>query len=152
MAKHDWKQISKDYIEGIANDSGAISYPTQRELAEKYNVTPALIGRHAKMEQWLTKREIFNSKIEEKRQQKKAEVISDDGRDFDLQCFNLAESLRLQIDNMLAEGLAASPKAMSLLTASLKNLQAIGKAALGDDKSSESQELTIKVGLSDAET
>ena len=70
---------------------GNIKYPTQRDIAEKYSITPALIGVHAKKEQWLVKREIFNSKIEERRKQKKAETISDEGSAFDLKCFNISQ-------------------------------------------------------------
>lgn len=151
MAKRsDWEQVERDYVEGVADSSGAITYPSQRELAEKYNISVGLIGRHAKKEQWATKREIFSSRVTEKRQQKKVETISDEGRSFDLACFNLAENLRSEIDEMLLKDGIATPKNLSLLTASLKNLQAVGKAALGDDKSSE-QELSINITMGDAE-
>jgi hypothetical protein len=142
--KYNWKAIEKDYVEGIADDSGAIIFPTQRDLADKYGPTPANIGHRAKKEQWLTKREIYSSKIAEMRQQKSAEAISDEGSDFDLTCFNIATEAAEKIRNLLSE--TDTPKNVSLLTASLKNVQSVAKAALGDNAEG-NQDLTIHVSV-----
>ena len=146
--RHNWEMIAKDYIEGTVLSDGNIKYPTQRDIAEKYGITPALIGVHAKKEQWLVKREIFNSKIEERRKQKKAETISDEGSAFDLKCFNISQDAADRVNEMLQQ--AEKPAEVSMLTQALKNLQTVGKAALGD-KDGQQEGLTIKVSVSDAD-
>ena len=150
MAKYAWKQIEKDYVEGVADKKGQQVYPTQRELSDKYGPDPSLIGRKAKKDQWLTKREIFCSKITEMRQQKSAEAISDEGSNFSLKCFNTANLMADKI-NALAV-MSESAKDMSILSAALKNVQSVVQSTLGDDKESSNQELTIKVGIDNAET
>ena len=146
--RHNWEEIAKDYIEGIVLADGKRKYPTQREIADKYGITPALIGRHAKAEQWLVKREIFDSKVAEIRQQKKAETISDEGSAFDLKCFNISQEAADRVNEMLQQ--AEKPAEVSMLTQALKNLQAVGKAALGD-KEGHQDGLTIKVSVNDAD-
>lgn len=145
--RRNWEEISKEYIEGQVID-GKRQYPTQRSIADKYGIEPALISKHAKKEQWLVKREIFDGKIAAKRQEKKIETISDEGSAFDLICFNISRQAAHKVKSMMDN--TDKPAEVSMLTQALKNLQTVGKAALGD-KDGQQDGITIKVSVSDAD-
>ena len=147
-AKYDWETIKRKYIEGIVNKDGTISYPTLRDLSAEYGMDISVIGRRAKADQWTVQREIFVNKINMERQQKKAETISDEGSAFDLKCFNISQDAADRVHRMMQE--AEKPAEISMLSQALKNLQVVGKAALGD-KDGQQDGITIKVSVSDAD-
>ena len=147
-AKYDWETIKRKYIEGIVNKDGTISYPTLRDLSAEYGMDISVIGRRAKADQWTVQREIFVNKINMERQQKKAETISDEGSAFDLKCFNISQDAADRVHRMIQE--AEKPAELSMLSQALKNLQTVGKAALGD-KDGQQDGITIKVSVSDAD-
>lgn len=142
-ARHNWEEIKKDYVEGIMID-GKLTYPSQTDISVKYGIDPATIGRKASKDQWSVQREIFVSKTTEKRQEKKSEVISNEGSKFDLDCFNLAkeslEKARLFLDTCVA------PDDFNKLATAMKSIQAVGKASLGDSGKGDS-DLTINVNI-----
>ncbi len=145
MARHNWDQIKKEYVEGIQKD-GQLVYPSQGDLSAKYGIDPATIGRKASKDQWSVQREIFVSKVSEKRQEKKADIISNEGSQFDLDCFNAAKEGMDKVQTMIAKQLL--PEDINKLSAALKNFQAVGKASLGD-KDSNADVVKIKVTLVD---
>lgn len=147
-AKYDWETIKRKYIEGIVNKDGTISYPTLRDLSAEYGMDISVIGRRSKADQWTVQREIFVNKINMERQQKKAETISDEGSAFDLKCFNISQDAADRVHRMIQE--ADKPAELSMLSQALKNLQTVGKAALGD-KDGQQDGITIKVSVSDAD-
>ena len=147
-AKYDWETIKRKYIEGIVNKDGTISYPTLRDLSAEYGMDISVIGRRAKADQWTVQREIFVNKINMERQQKKAETISDEGSAFDLKCFNISQDAADRVHRMMQK--AEKPAELSMLSQALKNLQTVGKAALGD-KDGQQDGITIKVSVSDAD-
>ena len=63
-----WRKIKAEYI------AGGIS---QRKLAEKYDVNPNLLMRHANKEKWNAKRKAAERKALEKVEQKTAEIVAD---------------------------------------------------------------------------
>ena len=144
MARHNWPTIERDYVEGIDDGNGNRKYPTQRDLGEKYGIDPATIGKRAKRDQWAIKREQFHSKISEKRQQKTAEVISEEGCDFSLKCYNIAGKLADRIARM-ADEMDCDAKSLNALTSALKNVQSVADSTLGDNQASDV--LEIKVGI-----
>ena len=147
-AKYDWETIKRKYIEGIVNKDGTIIYPTLRDLSAEYGMDISVIGRRAKADQWTVQREIFVNKINTERQQKKAETISDEGSAFDLKCFNISQDAADRVHRMMQK--ADKPAELSMLSQALKNLQTVGKAALGD-KDGQQDGITIKVSVSDAD-
>ena len=146
--KYDWEAIKRKYIEGIVNKDGTVVYPTLRDLSAEYGMNISVIGRRAKADQWTVQREIFVNKINTERQQKKAETISDEGSAFDLKCFNISQDAADRVHRMIQE--SEKPAELSMLSQALKNLQTVGKAALGD-KDGQQDGITIKVSVSDAD-
>lgn len=63
-----WRKVKAEYI------AGGIS---QRKLAEKYDINPNLLMRHANKEKWNTKRKAAESKALEKVEQKTADLVAD---------------------------------------------------------------------------
>ena len=67
-----WRKVKAEYI------AGGIS---QRKLAEKYDINPNLLMRHANKEKWADKRRRAESKalekVEQKTAEKTAEIASD---------------------------------------------------------------------------
>lgn len=152
MAKrHNWPVIERDYVEGIDDGNGNRKYPTQRDLGEKYGIDPATIGKRAKRDQWAIKREQFHSKISEKRQQKTAEVISAEGCDFSLKCYNIAGKIADKIEQMIDGGMECDPKGINALTAALKNVQSVADSTLGDNQANDVLEINVKMNSEESE-
>ncbi|MBP2652620.1 MAG: hypothetical protein H6Q73_189 [Firmicutes bacterium] len=129
MARHNWDEIRKEYIEGMEQD-GQLVYPTQKSIADKYGIAPETVNRKAKAEQWEVQREIFVNKTSIKRQEKKAELISDEGSQFDLDCFNAAKAGIEKIQHGIGNCFLVED--LNKLSSALKNFQTVGKASLGD--------------------
>lgn len=142
--KIPWEDIKNDYIRGCDNGNGRREFPSQRDLAAKYNVAPASIGRRASKEQWALQREQFSSKVSALTQQKAAELISDESCDLNLKIYNTASSLAERIQELALT--VKDPQRVNQLTAALKNVQSITASSLGD-KTAEDQALEIQVRL-----
>ena len=145
MAKHNWTAIKKEYVEGVSVD-GELTYPTQKSMADKYGIAPETINRMAKKEQWEVQREIFVNKVSMKRQEKKTDLISDEGSRFDLDCFNTAKAGTEKVISLLAN--TVNYDDLNKLSTALKNFQAVGKNSLGDGQTKDG-EIRIKVNLVD---
>jgi hypothetical protein len=147
MARHNWDIIKKEYVEGIKKD-GQMVYPSQASLCEKYKIEPAYMSRKVKAGQWDIQREILDNKITTKRQEKKIDVISNEGSQFDLDCFNAAKIGMNKIVSMISQCYCTDDA--SKLSTALKNFQAVGKASLGD-KNMGNNDVTINVTITEDE-
>jgi hypothetical protein len=78
----NWEEIRNKYIYGIQKD-GKLEFPSQRDLADEYNIDPAVIGRQSSKESWAKAREDYISERSAKSQQKVVEEISDKIAPFD---------------------------------------------------------------------
>lgn len=134
MARRDWDAISRQYIEGVEKD-GVRKYPTMRELCEQHGIAVGAMGKRAKTDQWAVKREVFASKVAAACEQKKVEVLSDEGASFDLKCFNVAAKATELITNKLDR---IGPECyfpiddLRTMSSALKNFQLVGRLALGE--------------------
>lgn len=144
IAHIQWDAIKNDYVRGYDDGFGNRNFPSQRDLAEKYGVAPASIGRKASKEQWAVQREQFSSRISDLCQQKLAEVISDEGCDFSLKVYNLADKLADKIESMI--DLIEDSKDINQLTTALKNVQSVVGTSLGD-KTADDNTVEINVKL-----
>lgn len=154
MAKrHNWPAIEQDYVYGVDDGNGSRKYPTQRDLATKYGIDPAAIGRRAKRDQWALKREQLAAKVSKRTQYKMAEAIetiSDEGCDFNLKCYNIAGKLADRIARM-ADEMDCDAKSLNALTAALKNVQSVAGSTLGDNQASDTLEINVKMNTEENE-
>lgn len=146
--KIPWEDIKNDYIRGCDNGSGSRTFPSQRDLAAKYNVAPASIGRRASNEQWALQRQQFASKVSAMTQQKAAELISSESCDLNLKIYNIASTLADRIQTVAMD--VKDPQKLNQLSTALKNVQSITASSLGD-RTAESEALEISVKLEAAD-
>ena len=136
MAKRDWTKIKQEYIE---NDI------TLEELAKKHAVSFSTIRQKSAKEGWTTEKNIFRTKIEQKYQEKQSDLLASEASNFDNQCLRVARSaieiVEKQIAILLkkAEEQKSDPlverqiRLLEKLSNSLKQLQSVGKVALGEN-------------------
>jgi len=136
MAKRDWTKIKQEYIE---NDI------TLEELAKKHAVSFSTIRQKSAKEGWTTEKNIFRTKIEQKYQEKQSDLLASEASNFDNQCLRVARSAieivekQIAILRKKAEEQKSDPlverqiRLLEKLANSLKQLQSVGKVALGEN-------------------
>lgn len=127
--KIPWDEIRREYVEGAMQD-GIRIYPSQRDLAERYEIDPGNIGRKAKAEQWAVQREILVSRCTAERQQKTIEVLSDKGSEFDLTAFRAADMGVSRVEKALDKPMM--PEDLAKLATALRTFHQVGRLALGE--------------------
>ncbi len=132
----DWVKIKQEYIE---------SNITLEELAKKHNISPSTIMRKSAQEGWTIERKIFYRKIEEKKQEKKIDNLVSESANFDNQCLRVACSaieivekqilyLQKKTEEQRTDALIERQvRLLEKLANSLKQLQSVGKVALGEN-------------------
>jgi hypothetical protein len=142
-----WNEIKNDYVNGTEVE-GKRTYPTLRELAEKYEIDLSGIGTRCKKEDWKSERQIVSNKIQTATKQKTIEQISDKGVDFDLKCFEDALLLRKKqrelMENIKPDDTYAIKKLLTL-GQGLKIAQELAKEALGEGIVQDDQKITIEI-------
>ena len=132
-AKFPWDKIKREYIE--APDEA--SRPTLESLAAKYGCNPAYLRSRASKERWLDQANIFLTKTQQKRQERKSTHLASEQAQFDIECLQLNRALISQIVLNLKRsqeaGSVLKPVDIQVLVRSLKDAQQIGKLALGDE-------------------
>ena len=136
MAKRDWTKIKQEYIE---NDI------TLEELAKKYAVSFSTIRQKSAKEGWTTEKNIFRTKIEQKYQEKQSDLLASEASNFDNQCLRVARSaieivekqiasLQKKTEEQKTDALIERQiRLLEKLANSLKQLQSVGKVALGEN-------------------
>ena len=136
MAKRDWTKIKQEYIE---NDI------TLEELAKKHAVSFSTIRQKSAKEGWTTEKNIFRTKIEQKYQEKQSDLLASEASNFDNQCLRVARSaieivekqiasLQKKTEEQKTDALIERQiRLLEKLANSLKQLQSVGKVALGEN-------------------
>ncbi len=136
MAKRDWTKIKQEYIE---NDI------TLEELAKKYAVSFSTIRQKSAKEGWTTEKNIFRTKIEQKYQEKQSDLLASEASSFDNLCLRVARSaieivekqiasLQKKTEEQKTDALIERQiRLLEKLANSLKQLQSVGKVALGEN-------------------
>ena len=132
----DWVKIKQEYIE---------SNITLEELAKKHTVSFSTIRQKSAKEGWTTEKNIFRTKIEQKYQEKQSEILASEASSFDNQCLRVARSaieivekqiasLQKKTEEQKTDALIERQiRLLEKLANSLKQLQSVGKVALGEN-------------------
>ena len=132
----DWTKIKREYVE---------SNITLEELAKKHNISLSTLKKRSARETWSTERNLFGTKTELKRQEKQSELLASEASSFDNLCLRVARSaieivekqitaLQEQIKNQKTDAFAERQiRLLEKLSNSLKQLQSVGKVALGEN-------------------
>ena len=131
----DWVKIKQEYIE---------SNITLEELAKKHTVSFSTIRQKSAKEGWTTEKNIFRTKIEQKYQEKQSDLLASEASNFDNQCLRVARSaieivekqiasLQKKTEEQKTDALIERQiRLLEKLANSLKQLQSVGKTALGE--------------------
>ncbi len=127
----DWQKIRTEYI---------TTNTTYRELAKKYDVDVAVIGRRAKKEEWVNARQQHVDKT----QTRMLENISKQEASRAARIYSVADKLLNKIEAIVetVEPEGASAKDIRALTAAVKDLKEIQN--MRSDSEREEQEERIK--------
>lgn len=132
----DWVKIKREYIE---------SNITLEELAKKHTVSFSTIRQKSAKEGWTTEKNIFRTKIEQKYQEKQSDLLASEASNFDNQCLRVARSaieivekqiasLQKKTEEQKTDALIERQiRLLEKLSNSLKQLQSVGKVALGEN-------------------
>jgi len=151
MSKYNWTQIKSEYIEGVKNKKGDIEYPTLKELSEKYKCSYLYIRGVAAKENWTQERNIYITKIQQLKQEKKSEILASEAARFDSKTLELAKAgenfisvFFNQIVKKFKSEELIKKEDIEGLDRALVNYQKVGKLALG-----ESTDINETKGLED---
>jgi len=137
----DWVKIKREYVE---------SNITLEELAKKHNISLSTLKKRSARETWSTERNLFGTKTELKRQEKQSELLASEASSFDNLCLRVARSaigiienqintLQEQMKNSKVDAFTERQvRLLEKLSNSLKQLQSVGKVALGENPENQS--------------
>ena len=142
QSKYPWEQIKTEYVEGIADENGNVHFPTLQELEDKYGMAGSTIRGRAAQEDWATEKNIYQTKLRQKKQEKKVEELARKAAEFDSEVLKVADAAVKHIQghflaaqDRLRESRGREPMALARLEAlskALERYQKIGRLALGE--------------------
>lgn len=145
--KHDWEKAKSEYIEGIQDSAGNILFPTLQTLSERHKISFSTIRKRSALEDWTTERNIFRSRLEQKRREMKSDILAGKASEFDAGVFRVTE---IALSHIKAHFVAANYKlkkseeegeenllpmsinSLEQLSKSLERFQKIGRIVLGE--------------------
>lgn len=140
--RYNWDQIKTEYVEGIVDDSGNVHFPTLQELEDKYGMAGSTIRRRASKEDWATEKNMFQARLQQKKQEKKVEELARKAAEFDSEVLKVADAAVKHIQghflaaqDRLRESRGREPMSLARLEAlskALERYQKVGRLALGE--------------------
>ncbi len=142
QGRYNWDQIKTEYVEGIIDENGNLYFPTLQELEEKHGMSGSTIRRRASKEGWATEKDIYQTKIREKKREKKVEELARKAAEFDSEVLKVADAAVKHIQShflvaqeRMRESRGREPMGLSRLEAlskALERYQKIGRLSLGE--------------------
>ncbi len=139
---HNWEKIKQDYVEGLQQSDGTIQWCTLDALASAHDMSNSTLRKKAAAEDWTTERNIYRTKLEQKRQDKKAEFLASKAAQFDVDVYRVVEASLKHIQGhflvaqerlLNSQGRDPMPTTtIASLTTTLERVQRIGRLALGE--------------------
>jgi len=141
---------------------GVRHYPTCKELAEKYNVSYHYLRKKCTVKHWTQERELFQQSLEEARQRKIIDSLSERGMRLDTSVLKIAEAgisalgvmLKNHMDDMRTNQRSREYLSMlelNRLGQTVKTFQAIAKIALGEPVELTKEIIDIKGEMSESD-
>ena len=140
--KHDWDKLKAEYVEGISDGEGNIRFPTLQDISVRNKVSESTLRKQSANDDWANERNIFRSRLEQKRREQKSELLAGKASAFDGTVFRAAELGLQQIMRYLINGAqqlkdTGGKKLMPMnqleaLGKSLVRYQQVGRLALGE--------------------
>jgi hypothetical protein len=150
----DWDTVRYDYVHGVVDEStGKTTFPTLKELAEKYDVSPVTVRMQSMKGKWSRLKALVKSKLKERRDVSELRDVLSASASFDSSTLDAADKLfkliNAQLDEYVEElkspkhdeesgNQRIDPKNIKMLTDSIARLNAMTRNLLGDDGSVQS--------------
>jgi hypothetical protein len=142
--RHDWIAIRQKFVEGVANEDGAVTYPTLDEVAHAHGVRPSFLRQTASRQKWVQGRNIYRAELEQETRKKRREARAKESAQFDTLTLRVAHALVVMASNDIAKasksGAAITLNARKVIADIVEKAQRVGRLALGD--ATEHQQLT----------
>ena len=139
--KIDWIKIKSDYTQGVDRD-GKVSFPTLEELSVLHNVSQSTLRKRSAAEDWTTSKNMFKSHLEQKRREKRTEVLAGKAAEFDADIFKVVsvgvrhiQGHFLAVEQRFIDSQGREPMGVNMLNQlamALDRLQKVGRLALGE--------------------
>lgn len=132
----DWSEIKAAYIEGVEAD-GARSWPVIAAVSERFGTPLSTVKKKAMQEKWVERRNLFRTKVELARQEKKVHAEAVKAADFDVSAIRAAALLLAQIEahlhNTNESDTDLSIASLKTLAVALFTVFKTARLAFGDD-------------------
>lgn len=89
---NDWLTIKSEYVEGLLDDDGTLTWLSLDQLAQRHSVSPFAVKDHSRTEDWVASRAMFQRRIEYERQESKAREAARLGADLDVSALRIARN------------------------------------------------------------
>jgi hypothetical protein len=136
QVKHDWFAIERDYVEGI--DGAAERFPTFEDMANKWGILANNLRARAAKDHWAQKREVFQNKIREVRQEKVADSIADGVARLSRRNFKSLDAVSIMVNNKIAEAIGRKELLSNIVMREfvdlIDNCERIARRMLGEDE------------------
>lgn len=111
----DWSTIRAQYVEGIPAEDGTTSWPSLRDLCERFGVGLTAIAARSSGEEWPRARAMYQRRVEEQRQNARVEEIARIAADLDVSALKAArDGLAITHARIQEIGLAANRRMAAL--------------------------------------
>ena len=141
---HDWDLVKREYVEGVIDKDGNLVYPTLAELGKKHKISPDTMRKRSTADNWTNERNIFRTRLAQKHQENRLELLAGKASEFDAGIFRAAEIGLAHIKMHFVkanEAMAKAPEgqknplstsALNTLSKALERFQRVGRLALGE--------------------
>ncbi len=151
MAKRDWGEIKRQYVEGVES-KGERKFPTYAELAKKHGFAAKTIRTRAAREGWTTAKDNLAAKVAQERDEKRIQLLATAGAEFDSRCLDQANRVLAALADKFAKMVKRAGKGeVDALEAkrvadAMRVAQLVGKVALGEQAGDESLNVPVTAG------
>lgn len=139
--KRNWDLVKAEYVEGIQDKEGKITFPTLEDLAKKHKCSFSYIQKVAAAGEWTEARQIYRRKLEDARQAKKTEILASAAAQFDADVLKVVKMELVQVQAHLVQAMrelqrdknsTMDPETLERMTRALYRIQKVGRLALGE--------------------
>lgn len=135
-ASANWPEIRRDFVEGLRDAEGNVTWPTLRELAKRWKVSFAAIESQADRGKWLEARDTNKIVAEEAARRERFMDIARRAVAFDEKAFTVANALLTFAQNRLAihaqQQTIPTVREMRELAEVALKAQHVGRLAVGE--------------------
>lgn len=129
---YDWNLIKREFIEGFPDAEGKTICPTLEELCERHGPSISTMKKRSADEKWVQERNLYRTKMEQRVQERKIEVMAGESANIDNKALTAADK-GIQIGLKRLDNKELSNHDLLKISNALTNFHKMGKLALGEE-------------------